>query len=964
MNMHTYRNYAASLCAALLAACSVAPTEPIDCVDPFIGTGFHGHTYPGASAPFGIVQLSPDTRAGNWDACSGYHYDDRTIDGFSHTHLSGTGCIDLGDVLFYPTLCDTVVADGTFRPHAYAFAHRDERASCGYYAVALPAEGLEVELTAAPRTGVHRYTFSGKGTRRVVVDLMHTISDERVDRTELTQTASDELCGMRCTQGWVDDHHVYFSARFSEPFAAVELLGSEQAVLTFAPDVRQLTIAVGLSAVSTDNARTNRQTEAAELDFDAVHARTREAWREALSGITVSGGTRDQRTVFYTAQYHTKLTPNRMNDVTGEYRRHDGRIGCLPVGRNYYTTLSLWDTFRTWHPLQTLVDTTLVNDMIVGMLDMYDATGELPIWPLASGETRTMIGYHAVSVISDAWMKGIRGFDGHHALDAMIRSSNINRKGSDSYVAAGYIPADSKRESVSCTLEYAYDDWAIARMAEALGRTDEARTYYARALNYANVFDGSIRFFRGRRADGGWAVPFDELVAGRDYTEASPWQYRFFVPHDVQGLEQLFGGREAFVQELDRLFTLESPDDMGLCDITGLLGQYVHGNEPSHHMAYLYNWVGQPWKTQELTRRLLDEMYAPTPDGIIGNEDCGQMSAWYVCSALGLYPVCPGSSEFALTTPLFPEAAVRLANGRTLRITADRPQRNTYIASVTLNGAPVERNFLTYDQLMEGGELHFELQARPNTARGTDDAARPYSLTTGERVSVPYTTSDLNLFAEPVDVELNTTTDGAEIRYTTDGSQPGPDSPLYTAPLRIDRSLTLRARAFKEGAEPSNIMTVRAERAEFLRPVAVEATKQGVAYRYYEGAFSRTADIVRGRSAGRGTMPEPSIAAVAQPDHFGYVFEGLIRIPQRGVWSFCTRSDDGSVLYIGDRKVVDNDGSHAAVTATGRVALEEGLYPFRLLYFEDYEGEEFSWGWQSPDSDSFAPVPSERLFIR
>jgi len=952
-------------CVASVAAACAQFVEPIDCVDPFIGTGFHGHTYPGASAPFGMVQLSPDTRAGNWDACSGYHYDDRTIDGFSHTHLSGTGCADLADVLFYPTLCDTVVADGTFRPRPYAFSHRDERASCGYYAVELPDEGLEVELTAAPHTGVHRYTFRGKGTRRVVVDLMHTITDERIDRIELTQTAPDELCGMRCTQGWVADHHVYFSARFSEPFAAVELLGDKQAVLTFAPDVRQLTVAVGLSSVSTDNARTNRQAEVAELDFDAVHARTREAWREALSDITVSGGTREQRIVFYTAQYHTKLTPNVMNDVTGEYRRHDGRIGRLPAGRNYYSTLSLWDTFRAWHPLQTLVDTTFVNDMIVGMLDMYDATGELPIWPLASGETGTMIGYHAVSVISDAWMKGIRGFDGNRALDAMIRSSNINRKGSDSYVAAGYIPADNKRESVSCTLEYAYDDWAIARMAEALGRTDEARAYYARALNYLNVFDGSTRFFRGRRADGGWVVPFDEFVAGRDYTEASPWQYRFFAPHDVHGLEQLFGGREAFVQELDRLFTLESPDeDAGLCDITGLLGQYAHGNEPSHHMAYLYNWVGQPWKTQELTRRLLDEMYAPTPEGIIGNEDCGQMSAWYICSALGFYPVCPGSSEFALTTPLFPEATVRLANGRTLRITADRPQRNTYITAVTLNGTPVERNFLTYDQLMEGGELHFELQARPNTARGTDEAARPYSLTTGERVSVPYTTCDLNLFAEPVDVELNTNTASAEIRYTTDGSEPGPASPLYTAPLHIDRSLTLRARAFKAGAEPSGVLTVRAERAEFLRPVAVAAPKQGVSYRYYEGIFSRTADIVRGRLAGRGTMPEPSIAAAPQPDHFGYVFEGWIRIPQRGVWSFCTRSDDGSVLYIGDRKVVDNDGSHAAVTATGRVALDEGMYPFRLLYFEDYEGEEFSWDWKAPDSDSFVPVPVDRLFIR
>ncbi|WP_297553948.1 GH92 family glycosyl hydrolase [uncultured Alistipes sp.] len=960
------RNLTFLLTAFAAVACGrPASDDPVDYVDPFIGTGFHGHTYPGATTPFGMVQLSPDTRANNWDACSGYHYDDATIDGFSHTHLSGTGCADLGDVLFYPTLRDEVVRDGRFEPRPYGFSHDDERASCGYYAVSLPGEGIDAELTAAPRTGVHRYVFRGEGVRRVVVDLMHTLTDETIDLRALRRTSVDELEGMRRTQGWVSDHYVFFSARFSEPMTDVELLGDRQAVLTFGPDVDTLTVAVGLSSVSAENARANREAEVPELDFDAVHERAVALWREALADIAVEGGTPEQRTNFYTAQYHTKLTPNVMSDVNGDYRRHDGTIARMPDGRRYYSTLSLWDTFRAWNPLQTLVNEELVNDMIRSMLDMYDVTGELPIWPLASGETGTMIGYHAVSVIADAYVKGIRDYDADKALEAMMRSSDINAKGSDYYVAQGFIPSNVKRESVSCTLEYAYDDWAIARMARAMGRTDVAERYEARARNYANVFDGSTRFFRGRRADGGWTEPFEEFTAGRDYTEATPWQYRFFVPHDVNGMVQLFGGREEFVSALDRLFTLESPDeDMGLCDITGLKGQYAHGNEPSHHMAYLYDWVGQPWKTQELTRTLLDEMYAPTPAGIIGNEDCGQMSAWYVFSALGFYPVCPGSNEYALTAPLFERAEVRLANGRTLTVTADNPRRNRYVWEVTFNGVPVKENFIDAERLHEGGELHFALRPSPERSRGTAAEAAPYSLTQGNRVSVPYTTADLSLFTEPVEVELATATAGAEIRYTLDGSEPDESSALYAGPLCIDRSLTLRARGFKEGAAPSPLLGIEAERACFLRPLESAGTVQGVRYTYYEGTFSRVADIVGGRRAAEGTMSEPSIAAAPQPDHFGYVFEGVIRIPERGVWEFMTRSDDGSVLFVGGRKVVDNDGSHAAIAATGRVALEAGDYPYTLLYFEDYEGEKLAWGWKAPGAERFEPIPAENLFVR
>ena len=956
-----------ALLTLAVASCAPRSTDPVDCVDPFVGTGFHGHTYPGATTPFGMVQLSPDTRAGDWDACSGYHYDDTTIDGFSHTHLSGTGCADLADVLFYPTLRGDVVTEGASGPvfdhKPYAFSHKDEKASCGYYAVALPAEGIDVELTAAPRTGVHRYTFRGAGERRVVVDLGHTITDEKVDLHDL-QWASGELTGMRRTQGWVNDHYVYFAARFSEPVRKAELFG-DFAVLTFAPEVEKLTAAVGLSSVSAANARENGLAEVPELDFDAVRSRAAASWREALGDIVVEGGTHDQRVNFYTAQYHTKLTPNLMSDVNGQYRRHDQTVGQLPAGESYYSTFSLWDTFRAWNPLQTLVNERLVNDMIRSMLDMYDTTGELPIWPLASGETHTMIGYHAVSVIADAYLKGIRGYDVEKAFEAMKRSSNINKKGSDYYVSQGFIPSNVRRESVSCLLEYAYDDWAIARMAQALGRDADFAEYSARALNYVNVFDGSTGFFRGRQSDGSWAAPFEEFVSGRDYTEATPWQYRFFVPHDVNGLIQLFGGREEFIRQLDRLFTLETPAglDVGMVDITGMMGQYAHGNEPSHHMAYLYNYAGQPWRTQELTRTLLDAMYAPTPAGVIGNEDCGQMSAWYVFSSLGFYPVCPGSNEFVLTTPLFEKAVVRLSGGRTLTVTANDPARNRYIASVTFDGEPVGTNYIPAQKLMQGGELRFVLQPKPNRERGTDPDAWPRSLTAGEVVSIPYTTCDASLFSEPLSVDLATTTAGAEIRYTLDGSEPTETSALYAVSVPVDRSLTLRAKGFKEGAAPSRTLTLHAEKAVFMRPAAVQAGAPGVRYRYYEGTFSQVADIAKGRFVSQGTMPEPSIAGAPEEDHFGYVFEGLIRIPERGVWEFMTKSDDGSVLLVGGRRVVDNDCSHASVAASGRVALEAGLHPYTLLYFEDYEGQDLSWGWKAPGKTDFEPIPAENLLL-
>ena len=802
----------AAIAFFVCSSCTSGKYSPVDYVDPFIGTGFHGHTYPGATVPFGAVQLSPDTRAGNWDACAGYHYDDTTLKGFSHTHLSGTGCIDLGDILFRPTtLKPDLTAESICRPAN--FSHKDERASAGYYSVILKDEGIKAELTATTHTGMHRYTFPSGKPVTIIVDLAHLLDNEYIYEAELERTTSNEIVGMRRTRGWTDNQYVYFAAQFSEPFQTVEFVQDKkivsaetkqvgtdlQAILTFADkDGEPIIAKVGLSLVSVDNARKNLAEEVKDFNFDAVCAAARNDWEQALSSITVEGGGTDDLKNFYTAIYHAMVVPNVVSDVNGEYRRHNMQIGQLPKGKMQYSTFSLWDTFRAWNPLMTLIDTALVNNMVNSYLDIYDASGELPIWPLSAAETGTMIGYHSVSVIADAYLKGIRGFDAEKALDAMKVSSEKNKKGADYYIKYGFIPSNIKKESISCLLEFAYDDWCIARMAQEMGKEDVYRKYIERSQNYINVFDGSTKFFRGKRMDGNWETSFNPFEVGRSYTEATAWQYRFSVPYDVNGMVQLFGGKEKFITALDSIFIADPNVHGDLADITGLIGQYAHGNEPSHHIAYLYDYVGQPWKTQEMTRHLLDEMYQPTPGGISGNEDCGQMSAWYILSGLGIYSVCPGSNEFALTTPLFEKAVLKLANGKRLTLLANDPKKNIYIHKVELNGKQIDTNFITYAQLMEGGELRFTLSDKPDKSRGISEEASPYSYTKEKVVSIPYVDRDLNLFMDKVTVALATTTEGAELRYTLDGTEPTEKSLLYDKPFKVDMTTQIKAKGFKE----------------------------------------------------------------------------------------------------------------------------------------------------------------------
>lgn len=952
-----------SLGASLAIAGCSSSADPVDLADPMVGTGFHGHTFPGATTPFGAVQLSPDTRMLNWDACSGYHYSDSTLDGFSHTHLSGTGCCDLGDVLVRPLTRKPDTSGGTPLYSPASFSHSDENAKPGYYSVRLKDDNILAELTATPHTGVHRYTFPKDGEAVIVIDLDHNLSGEEVAEASITVTGDSTLTGTRITNGWVADHHVDFSAKFSKPIKGSEIVNNgHAAVLIFENDGAPLEMAVGISGISEQNATANLQAEVPLLDFDLIATQANERWAEALGKITVEGGTAEQKRNFYSALYHTMIAPNLMSDVNGEFRAHDGSVKTMPDNGNYYSTFSLWDTYRSLNPLLTILYPELVCDMVNSMLEMYDASGELPIWPLASGETGCMIGYHSVSAIADAYLKGFRCFDPHHALEAMVASSNKPRKATDVWGSEGYIPCDRYKESVSCSLENSYDDWCIARLAEAIGNDSITSIYYERAGNYANLFDTSTNFFRGHKADGNWTAPFIPAAVSGDYTEATAWQYRFAPVHDVRGLINLFGGTEAFTEALDSLFTVSSELVGEQSDITGMIGQYAHGNEPSHHVAYLYNFVGQPWKTQEMTRRILDEMYQPTPEGICGNEDCGQMSAWYVFTALGLYPVAPGSNQLAITTPLFEKATVELPAGKTLVITANNPGKNRFIESVEFNGKKIDNNFIEYSELQNGGELNFQLTDKPVTTRGTDPEASLYSMTEIETVSTPFCPQNLELFTDSVIIELGVNTEGAEIRYTTDGSEPTKNSPLYEKPFMLDRSVPIRARAYKEGYSDSREMKVQANKTEYLQPLKLQPVKNGVRYEYYEGNCEKTADIARAKLVRKGVIPAPSIDSADQEDHFAFIFSGYIDVPETGIYEFSTKSDDGSVLFVGGKPVVFNDGGHSAQTSRGKIVLAKGIHSFRLLYFEDYEGEELSWDWKVPGASDYSPIPEKSLY--
>jgi predicted alpha-1,2-mannosidase len=812
----------------LIAFCSTSAQRLAQFVDPFIGTGGDGHTFPGATMPFGMVQLSPDTRLKGWDVCGGYHYSDKIIYGFSHTHLSGTGILDYGDILLMPTVGDVYLdafIDGkTEKGYASPFSHQNESAQPGYYSVQLDDGSILAELTATNRVGMHRYTFSPNATANIILDLAHR--DVVLD-SYLRIIDDRHVEGYRRSTGWARDQLVYFVAEFSESItgsgiaiadkidtAAKQARGKNvKAFFNFRPGSNPIMVKVALSAVSIDGARRNLAAELPHWDFDGVKRAAAKTWEQELSKITVTGGTEAQRKNFYSALYHTMVVPNLFMDVDGQFRGLDAKPH-QARGFTNYTVFSLWDTFRATHPLYTIIDQKRTVDYLKTFLAHYEHGGRLPVWELAGNETDTMIGYHAIPVIVDAAVKDISGFDREKAFIAMKHSADLKHFGLKAYQERGYINAEDDRESVSKTLEYAYDDWCIAEMARLLGRTDDYRRFMKRAQSYRNVIDIETGFARPRK-NGGWLSPFDPREVNFNFTEANSWQYTFFVPQDVSGLMEWLGGREKFARKLDELFTTNSKTTgRDQADITGLIGQYAHGNEPSHHMAYLYNYAGQPWKTQQRVRQILDQFYSPAPNGLIGNEDCGQMSAWYVLSAAGFYPVTPGQPIYAIGTPLFPELRFNLENGRVFVIKARGVSaQNIYIQSATLNGKSYHRSYLMHRDLMAGGELVFQMGPQPNVNWGSRISDVPIAAIAADRiVPPPIIEAASKTFREHTEVTIKPSTKGLRLHFTIDGTEPTVSSPTYEKPVTIKDTTSIKAVAINGKGEKSLVTTAALHR--------------------------------------------------------------------------------------------------------------------------------------------------------
>ena len=711
-------------------------------VDPFIGTGGHGHTYPGATVPFGMLQVTPVNGISSWDWCSGYHYSDSTAVGFSHLALSGTGIGDLADVLFMPINKEVDLSQTPRSRDSLAYkskySHKNEKATPGYYQVFLEDYNVNVELTTALRTAYHKYTFAKDDKQSVVIDLGFAINWDKVLESSITIEDEYTVSGFRNSKGWARNQKVFFVAKFSKAITSHHIFtdgnrienisshGEKTSAQLFFDDnsTNELFTKVALSSVSIENAKDNL--DSGDFDFETIKTEARNTWNKALTKIEVETPIDSLKTMFYTAMYHAQLAPVTYSDKNGQFRKENDEI---ITAENYtaYSTLSLWDTFRAEQPLLTLTASDKVSDIINSMLAYYETKKILPVWTLYANETNTMTGYHSIPVIVEAYQKGIRGFDVEKAYQAMKTTMMQDERGLKYYKEYGYIPYSSLDESVTITLEYSYDDWCVAQMAKALGKDDDYEFFFNRSKAYQHIFDNETGFMRGKSADGkSWNEPFDPKHSSHreqtDYTEGNAWQHSWFVPHAVEDLITLHGNNETFTNRLEQLFTESSEitGDNVSADISGLIGQYAHGNEPSHHIAYMFNHANQPWRTQYWARHIMDTQYNTTPNGLSGNEDCGQMSAWYALSSIGLYPMNPASAEYEIGSPIFEKATITISDGKSFVIEAEKvSDKNMYIQSATLNGEDFNQTSISHKQIIEGGTLHFVMGNQPNKKWGT-----------------------------------------------------------------------------------------------------------------------------------------------------------------------------------------------------------------------------------------------------
>lgn len=736
------------------------PVRPADYIRPFVGTRGEGNTYPGPSAPFGMVQLSPDTDRDLWETASGYEYSDTSIMGFTLTHLTGTGIPDLGDFLFIPQIGEPKLVVGSKKnPDAgyrARYSHDQEFASAGYYGVKLLNNNVVVELTAAERAGMMRFTFPASDKASIMTDLQHFLSGNRFKLiwSHVRVENNSTVTGFHLVNGWAKERYIYYAARYSRPFDSYRIMSSGREViydsyknyrfrsrneaagtnLQFLAEYKTrpnevILVKVAVSPVSAANALANLDASIPGWSFETVVQETRNKWNDELKRIEIDGSQWDKET-FYTSMYHLFLAPNLFEDVTREYRGLDSNIHKAEKFNNY-AVFSLWDTYRAAHPLFALIQSKRDSDMINSLLAHYDQSADhlLPMWSLQGNETWCMIGYHAVPVIVDGFLKGVKGFDKEHAYKAIKDTAmNPDYDGVAGYAKLGWVACDKENESVSKTLEYAYDDYCVAQMAKALGKTDDYNYFMKRAGYYTNLYDPSIGLMRGKDSNGKWRTPFDphgydDATRNNDFTEGTSWQYSWYVPQDVPGMIKLFGGRNQFIQKLDQLFNYKEADAnaKGLDDVQGRIGEYWHGNEPSHHIIYLYSYAGQPWKAAQRIHEVLKTQYGNQPNSLSGNDDCGQMSAWYIFATLGFYPVCPASDYYVIGSPALPKAVVHLSNGNKFAMIANNlSEKNIYIQSVTLNGKTLDQPFIPYKEVAKGGKLIYNMGPDPNKAWGAN----------------------------------------------------------------------------------------------------------------------------------------------------------------------------------------------------------------------------------------------------
>lgn len=725
-------------CASVFfAGCETAgqPEDYTVYVNPYIGTGGHGHVFLGANLPFGMVQLGPTQVPQTWDWCSGYNMADSTVIGFSHTHLSGTGIGDLADVTIMPVTGKPEFSRGDASDPESGlwsyFSRSNEKCTPGYYATHLDRYGIDVELTATLRTGLHRYTFPASEEAGIVVDLENGLGWDTPTDCHMEALDSITVVGRRHSKGWSRNQYIYFAIRVSRPFDSLEIFRSkgyneerklEKDILYgmlhyHTSGQEEIMLQCAISAVSVESALENLDREFAHWNFDAVRQSAKDAWNRELGKVKISGCSEEERRIFYTSLYHTMMAPSLFQDADGGYRGADGNV-YRDTTHTIYTTFSLWDTYRAQHPLMTIIHPEKVDDMVGTMLDIFDRQGKLPVWHLMGSETNSMHGNPAVCVISDAILKGFDGFSHERAYDAMVSSSMLDERGLDHLKEYGYIPYDKIKEGLTKCMEYNIADGCLALVAEKMGKTVDADYFKERSHSYRRYYDSGSGFIRGLSSNGEWRAPFNpfESVHGeKDYSEGNAWQYTWLAPHDLEGLKELYGGEESFVIKLDELFAAEGAlGENASPDITGLIGQYAHGNEPSHHIAYLYTYAHRPEKAADILRRIYREFYQDDPDGLCGNEDVGQMSAWYVLSALGFYQIEPAGGRYYFGAPLFDKAEIDLGNGKTFIIEAEGVSEGRgYINSVRLNGKDYKKSYVEYSDIMNGGQLRFEMSGQP-----------------------------------------------------------------------------------------------------------------------------------------------------------------------------------------------------------------------------------------------------------